>query len=510
MAPNEVIDLLSSDSEIANESIKPAEKRPAQRSRNAKDACLSEDETDVTLDLDEAWTTHARKWRRISSPHIEPSLPLVVNGSHNLERTTETGLPDYSNRSAFDEDDPIVFTSSLPHTTTRSRPRAERATQSAKEDISSDDSLPDDILGTFRPNNNIASLSARTESLLASLGESRATTKLKTTRQVSPEMRNRSNGLKTHKGVVTEDISDNEGLAKSRSKNQSQRTTKLSEEERQAREKEKERAKEARARERELAKERRAQTREEEKERKRLLREDKAEEKRKATNIAEVNKSKVDKKDSTREMIVDLPVSLSGSDVEIQVQEHCKNLNVDTTLYQSTVPNVIKWRRKTKAQWNAHLEHWEPLPSMVIKDENHILCLLPASEFVALAKAPPSRDENLETHTAKLKSAYEGSTPIYMIEGLKTLINRSKNAENRAYQAQVLGQDLQRNKRKRAATAAPLVDEKGIENALLRLQVLGGCYIHHTALAKDSAEWISNFTQHISTIPYRWVYHPFS
>lgn len=47
------------------------------------------------------------------------------------------------------------------------------------------------------------------------------------------------------------------------------------------------------------------------------------------------------------------------------------------------------------------------------------------------------------------------------------------------------------------------VDEDLIEDALLQLQVLNNCLIHHTATSHDSAEWIANFTQHISLIPYK-------
>jgi crossover junction endonuclease EME1 len=47
------------------------------------------------------------------------------------------------------------------------------------------------------------------------------------------------------------------------------------------------------------------------------------------------------------------------------------------------------------------------------------------------------------------------------------------------------------------------VDEDLVEDALLRLQVMHGTLIHHTAAMIETAEWIVVFTQHISTIPYR-------
>ncbi|EER40954.1 conserved hypothetical protein [Histoplasma capsulatum H143] len=57
-------------------------------------------------------------------------------------------------------------------------------------------------------------------------------------------------------------------------------------------------------------------------------------------------------------------------------------------------------------------------------------------------------------------------------------------------------------KPKQAALQPALVDDDTIEDALLQLQVQHGCLIQHTAAPSESAEWIKNFTEHISTIPY--------
>jgi crossover junction endonuclease EME1 len=290
---------------------------------------------------------------------------------------------------------------------------------------------------------------------------------------------------------------------------------KLTEEERTAKAADDERDKVARACEKATAraanKDKKAKEKEEEQERKRIQKEAKAREKRIAADLAEVNKSKLDKKDSTPEMIVDLPASIDGQSVNTQIREFLKTLGVDATLYQSPIPNTIRWRRKMKARWSAELDHWEPIERMEIHDEKHIMCLLSAKEFIALAMAE-SNDENVETHVTKLKSAYKDCVPIYMIEGLHVCMRKSKTAENRAYQERVnsrgqnnvdgLPPTSQHTSRKQKPTPV-IVNEDMIEDALLRLQVIDGCLLHHTNTSVETAEWVANFTQHISTIPYR-------
>ena len=52
-------------------------------------------------------------------------------------------------------------------------------------------------------------------------------------------------------------------------------------------------------------------------------------------------------------------------------------------------------------------------------------------------------------------------------------------------------------------TPPEYISDDLIEDALLSLQIRHKVLIHHTASLVESAEWISIFTQHISTIPYR-------
>jgi crossover junction endonuclease EME1 len=271
-----------------------------------------------------------------------------------------------------------------------------------------------------------------------------------------------------------------------------------------------EKAKERAAREKaEKQKEKRA-LKEAEKERKKFAREQKVRDKEKAAEVARVNILRTDKKVSAPEMIVDISSSLNEKLAE-QARNFLIPMHIEHSDWQSSLP-VIRWRRKVIAQWNDDMGHWEPVP-LRIKTEKHIMCILSAKEFVDLAMADEGQD--LDAHVLRLKAKFESSEIIYMIEGLTAWMRKNRNVKNRQFTAAVRSHlDLeeqaptasQKTKKKKVQE---YVDEDMIGDALLRLQVIHGTLIHHTAVMIETAEWIVAFTQQISTIPYKYGF-PFS
>ena len=248
------------------------------------------------------------------------------------------------------------------------------------------------------------------------------------------------------------------------------------------------------------------------------MKEEKAREKQLAADLADVNKLKTDKKNSTAEMILDMSISLKDTSVGNQSVEYMKRLNVEHHFFTGPIRNVVKWRRKMNAKYNDEVGHWEPAP-FHIAEEKQLLCLVPAQEFVDMLvdSAAEAETESLEEHVLKLKSAYPGYTIIYLIEGLTSLMRKHGNARNRAYVAEVLRQTVPETtvpeetttsrrgrKPKRKPEDTPPVDPDLVEDGLLELQVAHSCLIHHTAAPPESAEWIKLFTEHISTNLYRW------
>ena len=264
--------------------------------------------------------------------------------------------------------------------------------------------------------------------------------------------------------------------------------------------------------EKEADRKEKAKQREAQRERKRVQKEqEKAEralENVKKKALEEVNKVRTDKKVSTPEMIVDLPSSLDAGR-KLQIQKLLKDMDVEHNIYNSTVDNVVKWRRKVSSRYNEEQGHWEPV-RMHIEPEKHVLVIVDAAEFVKLALGID--EQHLEAHVLRMKTGHPDKSIIYLIEGLGPWMRKNRNVRNRQFQSAVRSEDLaptstapssSSGRRRKNTQPQEYIDEDTVEDALLSLQVLHGTLIHHTSGAPETAQWVSVFTQHISTVPYR-------
>ena len=256
-------------------------------------------------------------------------------------------------------------------------------------------------------------------------------------------------------------------------------------------------------------------------ERKRLLREEKARDKIIAQGLAKVNTLKTDKKKSTPEMIVLFPQEMDKK-LRETAEAFLAKLSVEYRNWAGAgatpgevagsgmVKNVVRWKRKVDAVHNEREDIWEPVPRR-IENEKHLLVHLLAKEFVELATA--DGDEDLNEHALKLKSRFYDHKVIYLIEGLSIWQKKNASLRNRQFAAAVRAQAVDEassspqtttSSRSRKKKPPPeYISDDLIEDALLSLQIKHKVLIHHTASLVESAEWISIFTQHISTIPYR-------
>jgi crossover junction endonuclease EME1 len=266
-----------------------------------------------------------------------------------------------------------------------------------------------------------------------------------------------------------------------------------------------ERAKEKKAKEAALkAGERQAkkESREAEKEQRRLAREEKANEKERLAEIARVNIVRTNKQKSSHEMMVDFPSTMTDSELGAQVVKLLDKAEIRHSSWESSLP-IVKWRREVSSEYKEETGQWEPVPTRVEK-EDHILFVMSAKEFVELAIS--GEGDDVDTHILRLRAKFPSRKIIYLIEGLMAWMRKNKTIQNRKYTEIVRnqGQDeptsSQRAKKK---NQEEYIDEDLVEDALLRLQVMHGALIHHTAVMVETAEWILVFTQHISTVPYR-------
>ena len=501
MAPPAVINLLSTDDEQPASPNLPKKKAATTALKSQSLNPYPSDPDDIDGLIVEDWDESAPKRRRLSkSP---PSQTNVTTGPTALSTSialTATGHI----RSASEILDDIVFTSSAGAGITKHTLRAFKRTSSDGSEGESDDDLPDDIFSLG--NSNLGPrLSEKTTRFLAKIQSSQTSTAKKNRGAGRPTATRTISKTTSLSIEATQDAinSDDECQAIQQPRSKGAKKPKLTEEEKALRAQEKEALKEIR-----LAQ--KAKDKDVEKERRRIEREEKAREKQRIADLAEVNKAKTDKKETCMEMIVDLPISIEGTRVDDQIKEFLKNQQITTTSYQSPVPNVIRWRRKVDSYFDEEQGHRVAMPKE-IRSEKHVLCLMGAKEFVELAIAEHSQHGHgtLEGHIRTLKTSFAGCTVIYIIEGLDAWMRKNKNARNRAYQAAVLKQaehsgatsSSQHNSRRKQPDAP--IDEDMIEDALLRLQIIEECLVHHTTTPFESAQWVANFTQHISQTPYR-------
>ncbi|KAI9844936.1 MAG: putative monocarboxylate transporter mch1 [Thelocarpon superellum] len=450
---------------------------------------LLSDETDGGL-VDDCGRIEPPRKKRKPSPLLPPTSPSVIDDAA-IESLRPSPEPATLPKATTCRKSALVPTSvpiSLISSPIEIR-AAIKATGSASllAGLSDEsDDLPDDIVPT-RPKGRIktppklvSQLSARTAALLADINCN------------APARRPRSSKSGVRRVDEDLDIDPRPVLDETASQKHPVKRKRTEAQEEQAR---------IKAREKEL-----------EKERKQRLREQKAREKQVASDLARINRARTDKKISTAEMIVDLSSSLGESVFAVHLRRSLKNLEIETSSHEWPMANIIRWRRKVMSRFNAEMGHWEAAPRSIQK-EGHVLCFMSAKELVALA-CPTSADpegQDLDAHVRRMKSHFDECTPIYLIEGLAAWMRKNKNVRNRAYQAAVMGHtrepapppESRPSSRRSKKAVQTYVDEDAIEDALLRLQVAHECLIHHTHAAVETAEWITNFTQHISTIPYR-------
>ena len=501
MAPQVVIDLLSTDNENSALPNFPKQKAAKTALNSRPPNLFLSDLDDTDGFIIDGWNERALKRRRLNkSP---PGQTNVTTGPAALSKSVALTTTGHI-RSGSEVSDDIVFTSSAGPGITKHTLRAYKQTPDDASGDESDDSFPDDIfsLGNSNPGSR---LSVKTMNLLAKT-RTNQTSVAKKDRGVGRPTATRSLFKPTSLSIeATEDTihSDDEHQAIQQPRPKAAKKPKLTEQEKALKTQEKKALKEIR-----LAQ--KAKDKEAEQERRRIKREEKAREKQRIADLAEVNKAKSGRKETCMEMIVDLPLSIEGARIDDQIKEFLKNQQITATSYQSPVPNVIRWRRNVDSYFDEKQGHRVAMPKEIC-DEKHVLCLMWTQEFVKLATAEPSQhgSDTLKDHIRKLKTSFAGYTVIYIIEGLDAWMRKNKNARNRAYRTAVLkqtessgtttgGQHYSRRKQPEAS-----IDEDMIEDALLRLQIIEECLVYHTATPFESAERVANFTQHISQIPYR-------
>ncbi|KPI38151.1 Crossover junction endonuclease eme1 [Cyphellophora attinorum] len=269
-----------------------------------------------------------------------------------------------------------------------------------------------------------------------------------------------------------------------------------------------------------------------EKRRKREARAEVEKEKQKAKDLAEVNKAKTNKKETSKEMILIMPGETQGLSLGNQVTEYMRQHDVQIKFADEEVTldnvepwlhagKVVQWKRKVQATYNEDEGQWMPTGRSRTEDESHIAMLLSGLEFAQIGMGNEEGDEialsvmkkHFDQHVAGLRFRYPGRRLIYIIQGLYAWLKRNENTKNREYVAAVRAEvvDQPPSQPKKRKTAKPAQQFRAITNDVvediqLYLQVQHQpLVIHHTTSDAATASQILAFTQSLSSRPYRVV-----
>ncbi|EXJ55470.1 hypothetical protein A1O7_08397 [Cladophialophora yegresii CBS 114405] len=443
---------------------------------------------------------------------------------------TATKSRRYSSQGSTDLEilDEITYSSSAPEPLSSKKTRqigVDTTTKFVLEDFFDDD-LGDPSMSTSQPEHD-----SRPANLLPSLPQDPSKRRKRGTANREPNDKTSDVGEK----VITKNVDDIEFSSPVKAK--SSKSSKLSEAEKAAKAAE-------RAAQRATAKADKKAAKEIEKARKAQEKEQKGKEKQKAADLAEVNKSRTNKKDATPEMILDMSSLLKDTSVGTQVEKRMENVQVEVNYIDEEINliddgvgqeqhgSIITWRRKVKSTYNDEEDQWEPTSRCRVVKEKHVLIHMPAGDFVAVAAVSRSGAEasvmrteedlkaNLDAHVNSIRQRFGDCIPVYLIEGLRSWLKKNLNAKNRAYTAGVRAQMLQadadaepahsqarsRKRRKPLSDSLDLshVTSDIIDDLLLHLQLAHQpILIHHSPTPADSASQISALTQQLAVRPYR-------
>lgn len=473
--------------------------RPSTREINTNSWPTDEFDDPFTIS---PWDSKRAKRRKIS---LEPVLKTtetidalddpydwLTEGSVEVTKTTVAAVKPWS-LDDDDDDDTVRITSRVSKILSKSRDNTviDKVVETV-EDV--DDAL------NFPPESSAGPVSDRTAGILANIknrGKAGIVGKRKgSSKDPSASPKRTKTAKKPPVMAALSDISDDDDEEPA-GPQPAKKKAKLTEE-----------GKQAKAQERQAAKEAREQAKATEKEAKRLAKAEQAKEKQSLDDIAAVNTRKLDRKETAKEMIIDISTSLFETRLGTQVRQYMVRLEATSAAFTSPIPDIIRWRRKCIREWNSEAGRWSPRPEYIVS-EPHTLVYLTAKTFNDLISASAPA-ETLSSHVQRLKTAYPNSKPIYLIEGIRTLIASARNALNREHEALFLSQ-IPSASQESTSTSAPSrrhpkpppapISESALETALLTLQLTHKVHVHHTSTALESAEWIMQFMQHISTIP---------
>lgn len=244
-------------------------------------------------------------------------------------------------------------------------------------------------------------------------------------------------------------------------------------------------------------------------ERKKAEKEAAARKKKEEEDLESVNRVRKSAKDTIKEMIIDVSPKLKKHDVgrlamlalkEAKVKDIPINYHPPNKCEDWDTGRMMRFRRIVDRVYDKERRIFLPLLEKQIKDEDHIIVHFTSDEWVDLVVPEPMVNPlPIEHHVQRIKSMMGPDAKIiYLVEGVAEAMRKDKLLWTRHQQDQIRAM-LNRD-HNGPPPAARFNNTEAFDEAEVTLQMDHGVKVHHTPDYKKSAEWISFFTNHISTI----------
>ena len=234
--------------------------------------------------------------------------------------------------------------------------------------------------------------------------------------------------------------------------------------------------------------------------------------------LEQVNKKRSNRTVSATEMILELDSDMFNSQIGKNIKEVLGVLSVEVKEksidgLSSHEMNIARFKRKVTCKYDDEIDMYIPQP-LEIQEEEQAIVLIEAEKMVDMVF---SVDEDIESVTRdqvkhhialihRLLGARKRLPIIYMVQGLHLYVKKLANEKNKEMTNRVremMGQEPTKKRKNNKDQIAAKVDRKQIEDLLIQLQLGYNLKLVHTSSPLDTADWIANFTQDISTIPYK-------
>ncbi|WWC85903.1 uncharacterized protein L201_000773 [Kwoniella dendrophila CBS 6074] len=241
--------------------------------------------------------------------------------------------------------------------------------------------------------------------------------------------------------------------------------------------------------------------------------------------LTEVNKLRISKNDTVREIHLYLshdlslpnsPISGSLPEIKTRITDNFSELHF-LSEDQSPINGVIKFKRHLKARWDSDKKQFIPLDNPIWIWESTILMVINAEEIIdKISHSQSNQGEDninelsLWISDIKLTLGLNSATDqlIIMIKGLNKYYSKSKSLANKEFtaaaRAGLNGSSTSSNQPgNKSIGVRP--DKETIEMALVQLQVKERCFLVHVEKTEDIEDWVYNIAADVAIRPYKLI-----